>query len=73
MCVTITLNLTSAFSSLLFFVRNSNLSAYPTGGAAYTTFPNLHHQALSMPVQQKEGTRELILTGKFIGIIIITA
>ncbi|CAH8492320.1 unnamed protein product [Schistosoma haematobium] len=37
--------------------------AYPTGGAAYTTFPNLHHQALSMPVQQKEGTRELILTG----------
>ncbi|XP_018645511.1 bruno-like rna binding protein [Schistosoma mansoni] len=37
--------------------------AYPTGGGAYTTFPNLHHQALSMPVQQKEGTRELILTG----------
>ncbi|TNN06604.1 CUGBP Elav-like family member 5 isoform 2 [Schistosoma japonicum] len=37
--------------------------AYPTTGAAYTSFPNLHHQALSMPVHQKEGTRELILTG----------
>ncbi|CAH8462451.1 unnamed protein product [Heterobilharzia americana] len=37
--------------------------AYPAAGATYTPFPNLHHQALSMPVQQKEGTRELILTG----------
>ncbi|CAH8823794.1 unnamed protein product [Trichobilharzia szidati] len=37
--------------------------AYPAAGAAYTSFSNLHHQALSMPVQQKEGTRELILTG----------
>ncbi|CAH8457847.1 unnamed protein product [Heterobilharzia americana] len=37
--------------------------AYPAAGATYTPFPNLRHQALSMPVQQKEGTRELILTG----------
>ncbi|CAL8094355.1 unnamed protein product [Calicophoron daubneyi] len=37
--------------------------AYPTAATAYPSFHNLHHQALSMPVHQKEGTRELILTG----------
>ncbi|VDQ14183.1 unnamed protein product [Trichobilharzia regenti] len=41
--------------------------AYPGAGTAYTSFSNLHHQALSMPVQQKEGTRELILTDFFGG------
>ncbi|TGZ37170.1 hypothetical protein CRM22_011356 [Opisthorchis felineus] len=35
--------------------------AYPA--AAYPSFHTLHHQALSMPMHLKEGTRELILTG----------
>ncbi|THD28945.1 CUGBP Elav family member 3 [Fasciola hepatica] len=37
--------------------------SYPAAAAAYPPFHSLHHQALSMPVHQKEGTRELILTG----------
>ncbi|OON23017.1 hypothetical protein X801_01075, partial [Opisthorchis viverrini] len=35
--------------------------AYPA--AAYPSFHTLHHQALSMPMHLKEGTREFILTG----------
>ncbi|TPP63799.1 CUGBP Elav family member 3 [Fasciola gigantica] len=36
---------------------------YPAAAAAYPPFHNLHHHGLSMPVHQKEGTRELVLTG----------
>ncbi|KAF8571101.1 hypothetical protein P879_01649 [Paragonimus westermani] len=37
--------------------------AYPTAAATYPSFHSLHHQVMSFPVHQKEGTRELILTG----------
>ncbi|KAF7259283.1 hypothetical protein EG68_04956 [Paragonimus skrjabini miyazakii] len=37
--------------------------AYPAAAATYPSFHSLHHQVMSFPVHQKEGTRELILTG----------
>ncbi|VEL07282.1 unnamed protein product [Protopolystoma xenopodis] len=39
-------------------------TAFPTTVAPPVPFPNLTHQAMSMPVQQKEGTKEFILTGE---------